>query len=251
MDATVFASWRVAASWRATAVLMLLAVGYPGCLKASDIEGAGSAGIEPTVVFNVKFKPSSNESRQRQRRWRDFARSWKQPGIVQRAYSLQAALQVVKEVVPHLAATFLGFQADIERSDFARYAILYRDGGVYSDLDQELWDALRLQGLANSGLVVLPVEVYQSAGLLAQAIMISPPRHAFWLELMQYIARNYRRRCSPPENTGPVALTNFFERSGACQRCRGRLRLDGQRGLAEQDNGRAPPLHGRLAGQRL
>merc|ERR1712008_657772 len=84
-------------------------------------------------------------------------------------------------------------------------------------MDVELWRPEAVRVLERSGLVLLPVEISQGRAYLAQSMLISPPRHPFWLEFMEFVARGYREQCSAPENTGPLALTSFFLRSGGCR----------------------------------
>ena len=54
---------------------------------------------------------------------------------------------IVNSTVPHFFAAWRNFST-IEQVDFSRYALLYREGGVYADTDQEVCFArsLHLKG---------------------------------------------------------------------------------------------------------
>lgn len=126
---------------------------------------------------------------------------------------------IVKKVVPKYLNVYDSFTHMIERVDFARYAILYKYGGVYADLD-----TLPLKPIdkwVEEGKIVLGSEPYEHAQkiynrerVVCNALMISPPGQQFWKELMDYIIRNYEHRYKPVENTGPMAITRFMESDG-------------------------------------
>jgi hypothetical protein len=123
-----------------------------------------------------------------------------------------------------LLAGWSAMARTIEKVDFVRYAILYLYGGVYADADQELVDVLSFQTMMESAWddtscsIILP---YEMGGLwdtqqVGQALMISLyPRHPFWWDLMEYMVHQYNSSCSVLLNTGPLAMTNFWnERCG-------------------------------------
>lgn len=119
----------------------------------------------------------------------------------------------------------------IEQIDFSRYAILYVYGGVYADADQELVDANQFQTLMDWNQVVLPFEkggVWNNLQV-GQALMISPPRHQFWWDLMEYIVDQYNSTCNVLQNTGPYAMTNYWNDHGQSEHTNVRLTryLDG------------------------
>ena len=105
----------------------------------------------------------------------------------------------------------------IEKVDFARYAILYLYGGIYADADQELVNPKDLQSMMEWNTIVLPFEKGGSWNThqVGQAIMISPyPKHPFWLDLMEYMVSKYNSSCNVLLNTGPLAMTNFWNENG-------------------------------------
>lgn len=118
---------------------------------------------------------------------------------------------------PQFAKAYDSFQANIERVDFARYAILYKIGGVYADLDIQCtrsldeWVNLNVPVLASE-----PIEhrerLYNSEPyVLCNALMISPPAQSVWLHIMQNIVQKYKKSANPVYNTGPMAVTRAFK----------------------------------------
>jgi len=127
-------------------------------------------------------------------------------------------LQLVQTHFPQYVSAYQGFRKNIERVDFARYVLLYAHGGIYSDLDV---DPLKdISVWLQHGKIVLgtePVEhareLYGKERLLCNAFMISPPRQEFWKAFMDYIITNYNRQEDPVQNTGPYAMTMFYEKN--------------------------------------
>ena len=115
------------------------------------------------------------------------------------------------------------FERFIEKVDFVRYALMYNDGGIYADADQQLLDADGLVDLVDShtrggesdddGIILLP---FESGGewnfeQIGQALMISTqPKQQFWWDLMHYVVDNYNKSCNVLQNTGPMMMTNFW-----------------------------------------
>ncbi len=106
------------------------------------------------------------------------------------------------------------FTRNLERIDFARYALMHVYGGIYADLDME---CLRpLDSLLRADGPIIGVEpgehgvLYQTERVLCNAILFSPPRHPLWRQLLDYIADNYRPHGNAVYNTGPMALTTCY-----------------------------------------
>ena len=80
-------------------------------------------------------------------RWNTALRSWKDNSFVPLIHATTADIaKIINDTVPEVAAVVHKFRALIERVDVARYALMYRDGGVYADADHELVSASLLQG---------------------------------------------------------------------------------------------------------
>lgn len=150
---------------------------------------------------------------------KDLVATWKNmfPDYEYKFYLDEDLRDVVKKYVPQHLSLYDAMSKNIERVDFARYAILYGIGGVYADIDT--LPLRRIDNWLETGKVVLgrePLEhsrtLYGREVVLCNAFMISPPKEEFWLKLMDFIADNYSPKNDVVSNTGPMAMTFFFEK---------------------------------------
>jgi len=125
---------------------------------------------------------------------------------------------IVSDVVPQYLEDYDSFSYTIEKVDFARYAILYKYGGIYADMDTYPYKSL--DTFVNLNKIVLgkePVEhaqkIYNKKEILCNALMISPPNEELWLKFMDFIIENYEHNFDAVYNTGPLAMTDFFEKN--------------------------------------
>lgn len=150
----------------------------------------------------------------------EYVATWKllHPEFEYKFYLDDDLREAVKSIVPRYLPIYDAMKRNIERVDFARYAILYGVGGVYADLDTvplrsiEPWIEKRKVVLGRE-----PLEhsrqIYGREIVLCNALMISPPKEKLWLELMEYIVENYNPSSDPVTNTGPMAMTLFLEKN--------------------------------------
>lgn len=173
---------------------------------------APPAGAPASIIVNQIVPPDASP-------YTAWLSSWDRlPGSVRKLYGDGDLDAIVKSVVPQLFDRWRAFSRVIERVDFVRYALLFRDGGIYADADQELQDPAGMKALVDIGHVVLPFEaggVWHSHQV-GQALMVSPPRQPFWLDLMSHIVTHYNSSCSELLNTGPHAMTRFWNDRGGC-----------------------------------
>jgi hypothetical protein len=129
---------------------------------------------------------------------------------------------LVKDVAPQHLKDYDGFTQNIERVDFARLAMMYK-GGVYADLDTYPIKPIDIfiDGSEDfKGKIILGREPVEHANdiydgrkvVLCNAFMISPPNKKIWLDMMDYIIDNYEHNYRPVDNTGPMAMTRFYEK---------------------------------------
>lgn len=123
----------------------------------------------------------------------------------------------VEKYMPEHLDSYDSFTHNIERVDFARYAILYGEGGAYADLDTIPMKSLD-SWFATEKIVLgcEPIEhskkIYNRDTVLCNAFMISPPDQKLWKELANYIVKKYKPYGKPVYNTGPMALTLLYEK---------------------------------------
>lgn len=95
----------------------------------------------------------------------------------------------IVENFPQYLSLYDGFEYNIERVDFVRYAWLYVKGGVYIDLDYEMYapfEEIIDMGPQDGNVYLLDGSAYQSTN----AFMISEPKCEFWLRVMEEIAKD-------------------------------------------------------------
>lgn len=153
----------------------------------------------------------------------NWTRSWSRfgVGLAEVTYRDADIPRVLHQVVPQHAATILSMRAPIERADMVRYALMYRDGGVYADLDMELLSPSFLHRVLRTGRAVFPLE---KGRLVGQSLLASPARHPVWLAIIDSLVAAYDPRCYEPHNTGPDALTAWW--NGECHEPRWRLTVE-------------------------
>jgi len=124
----------------------------------------------------------------------------------------QQLRELVQEVFPQCLTMYDNYQQHIQRVDFARAAMLYRYGGLYVDMDMEA-RSCPFEYFAE-GLVSIVASPYVQNEKHQNSLMASPPRHPFWLVLVQ----EAQRRFSLPEKykttwqlTGPQLLDSVID----------------------------------------
>jgi hypothetical protein len=153
------------------------------------------------------------------------------PDLERKFYTDADLDAAVRKITPQFYPQWLNFSRPIEKADFARYVLLYGEGGIYADLDVEL---LRpMYDLCECGSALLPMELLwelpprvsylrkrkrHTRLFMGQSVMISPKGWEVWLDLMQYLVDNYVQDGYETFNTGPDGVTAFFNRKpGSCQ----------------------------------
>lgn len=126
--------------------------------------------------------------------------------------------KLVSDNFPQYLKAYDAFTSNIERVDFARCVMMYL-GGVYADLDT--YPVKPIDVWVDANKIVLGREPISHARklyggrdiVLCNAFMISlPPKNHVWIDLMDYIVANYEPNYKPVYNTGPMAMTLFYEK---------------------------------------
>lgn len=138
------------------------------------------------------------------------------PGYDHPLYTDEDLREVIRTHLPQYLRAYDSFTQPIERVDFARIALLYVYGGVYADLDTEPLKPIDVWVDKNT--IVLgrePLEhartLYKREVVLCNAFMISPAKQQLFLDFLDYIVAHYEPYYKPVENTGPMAMTKFYE----------------------------------------
>lgn len=124
--------------------------------------------------------------------------------------------KLVEMNFPKYLEAYDGFTKNIERVDFARLVMMYL-GGVYADLDT--YPVKPIDRYVEMNKIILgrePIEhakeLYDNRDVvICNAFMMSPPGKKIWVDLMDYVVKNYEANYKPVYNTGPMAMTLFME----------------------------------------
>lgn len=123
--------------------------------------------------------------------------------------------KLIDKYFPEYLRFYDSLTFNIERVDFARLAMMWI-GGVYADMDT--FPIKNIQPYVNASKIVFGCEpeehaslIYNKDKVICNALMISPPKKRFWKLLMRYIVAKYEHNYKPVSNTGPIAITNFYE----------------------------------------
>jgi hypothetical protein len=153
--------------------------------EASDGAEIGVAsGVIPKIVHHM-YKDDISQGPWPNPVWEQSFVAWKtlfpEPEFLHMFWSDAKALSFVEKRCPKYLKAFAHEKREIVRSDFSRYCILWRLGGIYADLDyqplSQFYEDLK-PGRVN--LVQSPYvsETYQNS------LMASPPDHVFWQKIM-------------------------------------------------------------------
>jgi hypothetical protein len=130
-------------------------------------------------------------------------------------YNDEDLRKVVERNYPQFLSAYDDFPNHINRVDFARYAMLGKDGGIYADMDTV--PLKRFDDLVAKNKTILasePIEhaeaLYSRDVVLCNALMVSPPSD-FWEGLMKFIIETYSDNNNVVSNTGPMAITRYYE----------------------------------------
>lgn len=101
----------------------------------------------------------------------------------------------IRDKFPQYLLTFQQFPYTIQKIDFFRYLAIYYYGGVYLDLDIDLYKSV--QNLKNSSKCVFPLEFTKNSdpilqqqkfhGLIGNYAFYAPPRHPFIKKIIDNI----------------------------------------------------------------
>jgi hypothetical protein len=116
---------------------------------------------------------------------------------------------------PWFLKRFDEYDKPIKKADVVRYLYLYAHGGIYADMDFEClkpFDPL-LELHSDAGVLLGCMADYENeaespANNVPNAIMVSKPRHPFWLCMAHVLMNRYGGR--PDEETGPNALRDAY-----------------------------------------
>lgn len=121
--------------------------------------------------------------------------------------------ELIKTKFPWFYETFTGYPNKINRIDAARYFILYEYGGIYADMDFECLK--NFESLITWDNVSIAESPCRNEGETHQnALMISPPKHRFWLKVFKLLDKN-KKQPNVLYCTGPQIIIEAIREVGA------------------------------------
>lgn len=141
--------------------------------------------------------------------WYKCQESWKRnyPDYEYRMWTDADLDNFMKEKYPEYWPMYQSYPRKIQKIDAARYFILYEYGGIYADMDFEcvrpfmhLIDDSKV-GVAESQ------HVEQNGEELQNALMVSPDKHPFWLEVFKDLKEHAN---DPAGGGGPIWTTGPY-----------------------------------------
>lgn len=143
-----------------------------------------------------------------------YVKSWKSIKWLKRKFYTDKDINIyIKTNFPYYYDFFFKMNNNIERIDFFRYALMYKDGGIYADMDTTIEYDPDLKKLMKNK-IVLGYENTIGRRLISQCILLSEKKNIFWLDLMYFIKINYNSKKYPPYNTGPDIISSFIKLYG-------------------------------------
>lgn len=122
----------------------------------------------------------------------------------------------IAEHFPWFLERFDAYDKPIKKADAIRYFYLYRNGGIYADLDFEclksfdsLFDKYKLAGVLLGCMADAEDMATTSDHNIPNAIMASRPREEFWI-CMFHILMTRKNTGSIEGETGPIALKQAY-----------------------------------------
>ena len=108
------------------------------------------------------------------------------PGWEYRHWTDDSNLELVRRSAPHLLPLYLSLSKGIMKVDLIRYVYMSVYGGLYLDLDYEL---VKPFDLLDKALVVPRENDDEREPYLGNSILASEPRHPFWNDVLDELAR--------------------------------------------------------------
>lgn len=158
---------------------------------------------------------------------RGFRESWPRhnPELLCRLFTDEECAEVVAAVSPHHLRAYLSMPFPVMRADYFRYAVVFRDGGIYADVDMECLGPIDFVRGQEGALLSVEASLtrarqrelgYARPRQIANCIFAAPPGHSFFRAAMDRCIRQLALHKSPARGdvediTGPRMLTRLYE----------------------------------------
>jgi mannosyltransferase OCH1-like enzyme len=121
--------------------------------------------------------------------WNMCQRTWFQqfPQHTYLMWTDEGVDDFIKTKYPAFYPTFRAYDKNIKRFDAVRYFLLYEYGGIYADMDYQCVKAFH--HVLPAGKVSIAESMYAMDEGFQNALMASPPKHPFWLFVIDELLR--------------------------------------------------------------
>lgn len=133
-------------------------------------------------------------------------------GFVYKLWSDDDLEQLIRTRYPWFLDHYLSYPSTIMRVDAARYFILHAYGGIYIDMDFEVYKNFYAQLPQDK--VSIVESSYRETEQYQNSLMASPAKHPFWNEVFRELMSTYDYyKTSVLDATGPRMLDRVIDRS--------------------------------------
>lgn len=180
------------------------------------VAGSSSTWMSDHIPYLIHQTAPSNKKKWKQE-WLKCQASWKEilPNYKYILWDDDDIDYFIKSRFPKFYKIFSSYPKQIQRADAVRYFILFEYGGIYADMDYMLLKDFT--HLIPPGKVSITESPHGNEGL-QNALMLSPPKHPFWLyvvqELLDYYYSN-RNIHNVLESTGPQIVVRASKKAPA------------------------------------
>jgi len=116
-------------------------------------------------------------------------------------------LKLIKNDFPEYLELYNSYPKNIQRIDMIRYFILYKYGGIYSDMDYEVKKNFYNELVKNKiNIIESPYKFNEEA---QNSLMASPAKHPTWKKVFKSLLEN-RKGEDPLNTTGPRMLSKVY-----------------------------------------
>lgn len=134
------------------------------------------------------------------------------PGFVYKMWNDDDLELFIRTKYPWFLHQYLSYSSNIMRVDAARYFILNTYGGIYIDMDFEIYKNFYSE--LHQDKVSIVESSYRETEKYQNSLMASPPKHPFWNEVFRELMSTYDYyQKSVLDATGPRMLDRVIERT--------------------------------------
>ena len=207
--------------------------GGNGAEYGTSTDGDDAAfGAAPTPLKISRIVHQTYKSKDVPERMKPFMETWRamNPGWEMRFYDDEGCTEFVKREFPEYYDAYAGLPKHVERSDFFRYLVVLREGGVYADIDTSCEKPLDSFINANDTLVVGWENEFDTDEMAYSRHFVRRRQVLNWAfagaaghpalrETCDHVNENYQRiftnntNRDTLERTGPGAFTDYVMKS--------------------------------------